>query len=114
MAGIRYGCVTSGALAWLLSGDEGFVDAPERFLFVEVDDGDEFDAVLEGVVGEADGLSSIGQVFELLRRDAPRGVHVLGDSDETAVGVAEGFTFDIDGGELNVERFVIRDTHVVG
>lgn len=47
----------------LLAGDEGFVDATERFLFVEVDNGDEFDAVLEGVVGEADGLSSVGQVL---------------------------------------------------
>ena len=102
------------ARAWLLAGNQGFVDAPERFLVVEVDDGDEFDAVLEGVVGEADGLSPVGQVFELFRRDASGCVHVLGDGDEAAVGAAEGFAFDVDGGEQDVEGFFIRDTHVVG
>ena len=98
----------------LFASDEGLIDAPERFFAVEVDGGNKFDAVFECVVGEADGLGTVSEVLELVCVDIPGGVHLLGDGDEAAVDVAEGFSTDVDLGELDVHTFFIRDTHVVG
>ena len=94
--------------------DQRFVNAPERFFAVEVDGSDELDAVLEGVVGEADGLGSVGEVLEGLWVHVADGVHVLGDGNESTVDATQGFTPHVDGGELDGQIFFIRDTHVVG
>ena len=57
-------------------------DAAQNLFAVEVDDGDELDAVLERVVGEADGLGTVANVRHGRFVDVAFGVELLGDGLE--------------------------------